>query len=58
MADEPIEWDEEALKRLEKAPFFVRRIARAKTEKAAREQGLRRISAEFVEKIRRREMDR
>lgn len=58
MADEVIEWDEAALKRLQKAPFFVRKHARRKVEQAAREAGLQTITVEFMEKIKKREMGR
>ncbi len=58
MGRDTVEWDEEAVMRLRSAPFFVRRIARSKVERAAREQGVRRISVEFMEKIKKREMGR
>lgn len=58
MGRDTVEWDEAAIRRLQSAPFFVRRIARGKVEKAAREQGVRRISVEFMEKIRKKEMGR
>ena len=58
MGRDTVEWDEAATRRLQSAPFFVRRIARGKVEKAAREQGVRRISVEFMEKIRKKEMGR
>ncbi len=58
MSDAEIQWDVEAEKRLRKAPFFVRRIARAKVEKAAREEGISRITLEFMEQIKRKEMGR
>jgi hypothetical protein len=56
MISSKIEWDSEAEKRLKKAPFFVRKIARNKVEKAAQAQGLTRITVEFMEKIKNREM--
>ena len=51
-----LEWDKEAEQRLKKAPFFVRKMARGKIEKAAREQGLTQITLEFVEQVKRKEM--
>ncbi len=56
MVKEQLEWDGEAEKRLKKAPFFVRKLARGKIEKAARERGLNRITLEFVEQIKKQEM--
>ena len=58
MSRTELEWDPDAVRRLNKAPFFVRKIARGKVEKAAREQGLTRITLEFVESIKKREMGR
>ncbi len=58
MIDTEIEWDIEAEKRLKKAPFFVRKMARAKVEKAARERGISRITLEIMEEIKRQEMGR
>jgi hypothetical protein len=58
MSSNEIEWDSEAEKRLKKAPFFVRKIARNKVEKAARKHGEKRITVEFMEKIKQQEMGR
>ena len=55
MTNIQIDWDQDASKHLEKAPFFIRKFARKKVEKAAKEQGLTRITVEFVEKIRNKE---
>jgi len=52
MSTENLAWDDEALKKIEKAPFFIRKFAKSKVEKAAIAQGETRITAEFVEKIR------
>ncbi len=49
MSDETLPWDEDALQRLEKIPSFVRKIAKAKIEKVAREAGETRVSAAFME---------
>lgn len=49
-------WDEEALKRLEKIPVFVRGMAKGKIEKAAQEAGESRITTEFMDKIKEKMM--
>lgn len=48
-------WDDEALKKIEQAPFFIRKIAKNKVEKAAMAQGESIITVEFVEKVRQKE---
>lgn len=48
-------WDDEALKKIDQAPFFIRKIAKNKVEKAAIAQGESRITVEFVEQVRRKE---
>ena len=53
-----VEWEVEAEKRLKKAPFFVRKIARGKVEKAALEQGISLITVAFMERIKKKEMGR
>jgi hypothetical protein len=55
MNTEPLTWDDEALKKIEKAPFFIRKLAKNKVEKAAIAQGETKITVEFVEKIRQKE---
>lgn len=52
MSTDKLNWEQEALALLNKAPFFIRKLAKNKIEKAAIEQGLETISAEFVESIR------
>jgi hypothetical protein len=52
MSTEKPVWEDEALKKLEKAPFFIRKFAKSKVEKAAIAQGETRITVEFVEKVR------
>lgn len=42
-------WDEDALARLEKIPSFVRNMAKAKIEKAAKDAGESRVTAQFME---------
>lgn len=49
-------WDDEALVRLQKAPFFVRKIAKAKVEKAAMAMGESRVTLALFEKIKKQEM--
>jgi hypothetical protein len=49
MSEESLPWDEDALKRLEKIPSFVRKMAKAKIEKAAKAAGESKVSAEFMD---------
>jgi len=49
MNNETIEWDDDALARLEKIPAFVRNMAKAKIEKAARETGEARVTTAFMD---------
>ncbi len=44
-----MEWDKEASSRLENVPIFVRRLARSKIEKHAREKGKNMVTIEDVE---------
>ncbi|MFQ5962832.1 MAG: 4Fe-4S binding protein [Candidatus Scalinduaceae bacterium] len=46
-----MEWDKEASSRLENVPIFVRRLARSKIEKRAREKGKDIVTAEDVEYV-------
>lgn len=56
MSNTLLVWDEEALKRLEKIPVFVRGMAKGKIEKAAQEAGEARITTEFMDKIKEKMM--
>ena len=58
MSSSELEWDIEAAKRLKRAPFFVRKLAKAKVEKAATLLGEKRITVELMEKIKKQEMGR
>lgn len=58
MSKSELEWDEAALARINRAPFFIRPLARRKVESAAREKGLTRITLEFLEGIKQKEMGR
>ncbi len=49
MTNESFPWDEDALARLEKIPSFVRNMAKAKIEKAAKDAGENRVTAQFME---------
>lgn len=49
MSEEEMPWDEDALKRLEKIPAFVRGMARKKIEKAAKDAGEARVTSEFMD---------
>lgn len=53
-----IPWDVDAAAELKRAPFFVRKLARGRVEKAARERGLERVTMELVEQVKNREMPR
>ena len=57
MSKEKLIWDDLALQRIEEAPFFIRKIAKNRVEKAAIEQGESRITLEFVEKIKQKAMN-
>jgi len=52
MSNEPLPWDEDALERVKKIPAFVRRVAKSKIEKAAREAGETRVTSAFIEENR------
>lgn len=56
MADK-LEWDNEAKQRVDAAPFFVRKLIRHKVEKAARQQGLDKITVELLDKVKKKQMD-
>jgi hypothetical protein len=49
MTEQSIPWDEDALERLEKIPVFVRKMAKSKIEKAARDAGEPKVTAAFME---------
>jgi len=53
MSQSELIWDDDALKLLEKVPFFVRKVAKKKIEKTAVESGESRVTVELMEKIRR-----
>jgi hypothetical protein len=52
MSLENLTWNEDALQRLQEAPFFIRKFAKKKVEKAAIAHGKKIITIEFVEMIR------
>lgn len=56
MSNEEIVWDPEAEKRMEKVPVFVRGMAKGKIEKAAKTQGVKTITVELMDKIKKEEM--
>lgn len=56
VSDSGFEWTEDALERMKKVPFFVRRAAKSKIEKAAKELGETNITAELVDRVRDSEM--
>ena len=49
MSNEEFPWDDDALKRLENIPSFVRGMAKKKIEKAAQAAGQSRVTAEFMD---------
>lgn len=49
MTEQSISWDEDALKRIEKIPAFVRNMAKSKIEKAAMQAGEERVTAAFLD---------
>lgn len=49
MSEANLPWDEDALKRLENIPAFVRNMAKSKIEKAAKEAGEERVTAQFMQ---------
>lgn len=52
-----LEWDNAAKERVDAAPFFVRKLIRHKVEKAARQQGLERITVELLDRVKQKQMD-
>ena len=52
MSESNLEWDKDALELLGKIPFFVRKAAKRKIEKTAKESGEERITVELMERIR------
>ena len=53
MSKAELVWEDDALKLLEKVPFFVRKAAKRKIEKTAVESSKSRITVELMEQIRR-----
>ena len=49
MSQDKIEWEEDALKLLEKIPSFVRSMARKKIENEAIAAGLEKVTVAFIE---------
>ena len=49
MSKQSFPWDEDALKRLEKIPSFVRNMAKEKIEKAAQAAGEDKVTTEFLD---------
>jgi len=56
MAENELFWDDAATRRLKKVPFFVRKLAKSKIEKAAREQGTSKITLALMDRIKKQEM--
>ena len=49
MTEPAIQWDDEALKRIEKIPAMVRNMAKSKIEKAALAAGEERVTVAFLD---------
>ena len=49
MSDNSLAWEEEALKRLDKIPSFVRNMAKNKIEQAARDAGESSVTVFFMD---------
>lgn len=49
MTNQSIQWDDEALKRIEKIPSFVRNMAKSKIEKAAIAAGEEKVTVAFLD---------
>lgn len=49
MTDTQFPWDDDALKRLEKIPVFVRKMAKNKIAQAAKAAGETKVSVAFIE---------
>ncbi len=56
MSDNTIDWDDDALAKLENVPVFVRKMVKGKIEKAALAKGETRITAELMDIIKSEEM--
>ena len=52
MIKEKINWEDDALEKINKATFFIRGFAKSKVEKAAQEKGMEKITLEFMEQVR------
>lgn len=52
MNEPNLEWDKDALDLLDKIPFFVRKAAKKKIERTAKESGEARITVKLMERIR------
>ena len=51
-----IKWDKDAEERLKQAPFFIRKLAKSRVEKAAIKLGKDRVTLEFFLQIKNQEM--
>ncbi|MCG8315718.1 MAG: PCP reductase family protein [Pseudomonadales bacterium] len=51
-----VEWDQEALDKLDKAPFFVRKMVKGKVEEAARQRGATRVTGELFDELKKQAM--
>ncbi len=58
MSHDKLIWEDEALEKLQKIPFFARKLARKKIEQGAVELGETRITPELMERIRAQVMEK
>jgi len=58
MSHDELIWEDEALEKLQKIPFFARKLARKKIEQGAIEAGETRITPELMERIRAQVMEK
>ncbi|MDO6512777.1 MULTISPECIES: PCP reductase family protein [Neptuniibacter] len=54
---EKLEWEPAAKERVDAAPFFVRKLIRHKVEKAARNNGLTKVTVELLDQVKQKQMD-
>lgn len=52
-----MEWSDEAQARLNKAPFFVRKMVRKKVNKEAEKRGLTLVNTELIDAVKKKQHD-
>lgn len=56
MSKPDIQWEQDALERINRAPFFIRGVAKRKVEKVALRQGLDTVTLALVEQVKQENM--